>query len=410
MVNPYYIETAGAGVGSALSGLGDIVGKKREERLAKKQEEEAANLAREQFTLLDQAYRSGDMDTVRSIVTQYPQLGERLQMGLGFEESMRDRQLEDSTKVLQRVMTANSPEQARDALIQHIDMLEGEGRDYSQSMQLLQEVANPETFEEGKITAGEMYAMNDVDGFTAFNKAIGEAPVDGVDVQSSTSLPDGSSLLTMKDGSTRFVSQGGEVIDDPEQRAEAIRQAYEFGVQTRADTAAAEAGARSGVEFINTGLETLARNREAMGVYDEVIEAIDAGADTGYVASRLPAMNNATRQLRNAGRRLGLNVIAGATFGALSEGEMNLAMSTALPENMQEEELREWAMAKKAAQMKLNDQLEQAMIYINQGNTPGDWLEEQARLREIRKTQDYGDLTDAEIEELQRLQSELGIN
>jgi len=189
--NPYYIEPAGSTVGQGLAGIGQIIGQKREERMAKEQasiaaEQEGLAQARNKqlFQALDTAYRSGDMETVQSLVMQNPELAEAVQTTMGFQDDMRDRQLGDSTGVLKQVLTTNGPDQARDILIKHINMLAEERRDYTQSMQLLEEIANPETYEEGMITAGEMYAINDAEGFKAFNEALGR----GVKADSGTPM------------------------------------------------------------------------------------------------------------------------------------------------------------------------------------------------------------------------------
>ena len=110
---------------------------------------------------------------------------------------------------------------------------------------------------------------------------------------------------------------------------------------------------------------------------DEVIAELDRGATSGMIQSRLPAWSNATRRLRNVGDRLGIELIKGVTFGALSEAEMNLAMETALPIGLDEPELRQWVLDKRAAQDKLADELSSVVSYMQQGGTPGQWVLEQ---------------------------------
>jgi hypothetical protein len=82
--------------------------------------------------------------------------------------------------------------------------------------------------------------------------------------------------------------------------------------------------------------------------------------------------------------RLGLDVISSVTFGALSEGEMSLAMETAVPRNLDEGALREWLLDKKAAQEKAAEALYQAAVYLGKpGNTLAKWLAEKGSAKGV---------------------------
>ena len=117
-------------------------------------------------------------------------------------------------------------------------------------------------------------------------------------------------------------------------------------------------------------------------VYDEVIASIDSGANTGVIAQKFPSMFQSSVTLDNAAQRLGLGVISSATFGALSEAEMKMAMSTALPKGLEGPALREWVINKKAADAKAAGALEDAAIYFGEpGNTVSSWLKLQKEQR-----------------------------
>ena len=114
---------------------------------------------------------------------------------------------------------------------------------------------------------------------------------------------------------------------------------------------------------------------QTMASYDEAIALIDEGADTGVIESKFPSMKAASIKLDNLQNRLGLDVVANTTFGALSAGELSLAMSTALPKGLDGPELRSWLLDKKASQEKMADYLESAAIYLGTpGNTKVGWL------------------------------------
>jgi hypothetical protein len=71
-------------------------------------------------------------------------------------------------------------------------------------------------------------------------------------------------------------------------------------------------------------------------------------------------------------------VIQNTTFGALSEGEMALALDTALPTNLAPPELRQWLVEHKGAQEKLLSYVESAASYLSiPGSTIGQFIKDQ---------------------------------
>ena len=113
----------------------------------------------------------------------------------------------------------------------------------------------------------------------------------------------------------------------------------------------------------------------------EVVRLVDVeGAETGPLASKLPSFRASTVQLNNMRNRLGLDVIGAVTFGALSKGELDLAMDTALPTQLDGPELVQWAKDKISAQEKLMAYFQKQAIYLSkQGNTPASWTESQMK-------------------------------
>lgn len=91
--------------------------------------------------------------------------------------------------------------------------------------------------------------------------------------------------------------------------------------------------------------------------YQQVLDAIDQGANTGPFISRLPTLSAATANLEQAATQLGLGVISSVTFGALSESELNLAMKTPLNTNLPPDELRKQVMQIMQARAKLSEEL-----------------------------------------------------
>ena len=194
-------------------------------------------------------------------------------------------------------------------------------------------------------------------------------------VQSSKVTPDGTTIIVMKDGTTRVVSATGENLTG-QARADAIRTSENFGADIQANRAQSRGLGDLSAKQVGQAFAGVGKIKTNIGNIDEAIAAIDAGANTGVIASKLPNITAASIQLANVRQQLGLDVIGSVTFGALSEGELNLALDTALPIGLQPQELRKFLVNKKSAQTKLAGYLtEQATYLSKRGNTLSGWLE-----------------------------------
>jgi hypothetical protein len=120
---------------------------------------------------------------------------------------------------------------------------------------------------------------------------------------------------------------------------------------------------------------SIGKANAAIGNIDSAIKAIDDGANTGPVDNWFPSFKTSTIELQNAGNRMGLDVIGAVTFGALSAGEMKLAMSTALPMDMQPKELKTWLGTRKRAQHKLRSEMMKAAQHFESNGSISDYLE-----------------------------------
>lgn len=208
------------------------------------------------------------------------------------------------------------------------------------------------------------------------NKATREVEAQGGDrVQSSSIKPDGTTVIVTSSGQTRVIGPDGVELTG-QARVDAVRDAEEFG----ADIQALRAGARKAGEIGQTealkAFERVGKVRSNVSNLESAIAALDAGASSGVIESRFPNWKASTIELQNIQRQLGLDVIGSVTFGALSEGELSLALETAIPLNMDEPELRDWLSRKRDAQMKLADYLSQQARYLSvPGRTIGDWMQ-----------------------------------
>jgi hypothetical protein len=214
-------------------------------------------------------------------------------------------------------------------------------------------------------------------------------------VQSTQMVGGRLSVQTMANGETRVIDTAtnrqltGEEAQDAISAAETAvadsernknRARTEGNLGAEIDLAGeAAAAAKAGTIAQDLGLkafEQVGKIGSTISNIDQAISAIDNGAKSGQIESRAPAWNAATIELRNLQSQLGLDVVGSVTFGALSEGELRLALGTALPTNLDEPDLRDWLVRKRAAQEKLLSYMnEQARFLSRPGNTVSSWLD-----------------------------------
>jgi hypothetical protein len=209
---------------------------------------------------------------------------------------------------------------------------------------------------------------------------------DAAEVQASSILDGGVVVTVMKDGSTKVLDAAGIELEG-DARAEAIRKAEERGIQIQTERAG---GRRAATVAVNTSLsafDQVGKSRSNIANLEEARRlVVEEGANTGVIADRLPNWKASSVALETVKNELGLDVVGSVTFGALSQGELSLALNTALPTNLTEDALVDWIDRKIAAQRKLQDYLYAQAIYLSDGDkTIGDWLRSQKDEQEERE-------------------------
>ena len=198
-------------------------------------------------------------------------------------------------------------------------------------------------------------------------------------VQSSKVTPNGTTIIVMKDGTTRVVSATGENLTG-QARADAIIASEQFGAETQGTRAQARVGGELTSKQVGVAFAEIGKIKKNIGNIDDAIKAIDDGANTGVIASKFPNITTASITLNNVRSQLGLDVIGSVTFGALSEGELNLALDTALPTTLRPQALKQYLTEKKVAQEKLVGYLSKQISYLSKpGNNLSGWLEQAGR-------------------------------
>ena len=128
---------------------------------------------------------------------------------------------------------------------------------------------------------------------------------------------------------------------------------------------------------IDKGFETIGKIRTNVANINRAIAALDAGARTGAIDRFLPNITAASVELGQIQKELGLDIISAVTFGALSQGEMDLALSTALPVGLDEPALRDFLVRKRDAQNKLSNYFVDQINFLDAGGTLVEFLNQQ---------------------------------
>ena len=136
-------------------------------------------------------------------------------------------------------------------------------------------------------------------------------------------------------------------------------------------------------EVSKASFDQLKGVRSSISTIDEAILAIEKDATSGFFAKYFPSFKESTIALENTAQRMGLDVISATTFGALSEGELKLAMDTAMPRNLKPKALKKWLTERKNAKVKLARELSKMAITLGKGKvTIAEHLEDNATFDE----------------------------
>jgi uncharacterized protein YpiB (UPF0302 family) len=142
----------------------------------------------------------------------------------------------------------------------------------------------------------------------------------------------------------------------------------------------AELTGASRAKAIDSGFSKIQNINSNIGNIDRAISAIDEGASTGAIESRFfPTIRSATVKLEQIQKELGLDIIGAVSFGALSEGELQLALNTALPTNLEPKELKKFLEDKRQAQSKLRDYYKDQINFLDSGGTLAGYLRSKER-------------------------------
>ena len=148
--------------------------------------------------------------------------------------------------------------------------------------------------------------------------------------------------------------------------------------QGMADEAAGQAGniesekgkAQSLVEQYGDASAGLMANNAAIGQFKIAKNAIKNGAQSGPIANMLPTFRAESIKLQNARDSQALTQIANYTFGSLSEAEGDWLKNTAIPLDLDEDELDAWIDKRIEGFERANKAESYRLDMINAGHQP----------------------------------------
>jgi hypothetical protein len=224
-----------------------------------------------------------------------------------------------------------------------------------------------------------MYDRNPTTG--AVTRLGGMAPTAGdgggsaPKVQRSEILTGGAVMTVMDNGESIVRDTDGNVVTGKE-RSELLKNAGLSKIEQSGEMAATKQLREDAVKNADVAFKSSQSIRSNIVNLKEAIAQIDAGANTGVIASKFPNLLNASIELQNIQSRLGLDVVGQTTFGALSGSELNLALQTGLPTNLEGPALKQWLIKRIEAQENVSKYLTKQATYLSKpGNTLAGWME-----------------------------------
>jgi len=183
-----------------------------------------------------------------------------------------------------------------------------------------------------------------------------------------------------------FGRQAGFERVTPQEQAEIdiqkSRETEAIKSQAALETTAGKAAIKKSGEFF----DQIGQIREANLNVEEAIRLLqEEGAASGPIISRFPSIKASAVKLDNVRRKMGLDIIGAVTFGALSKGELDLALATAIPLELPPSDLISWLERRKSSQEKLSNYYEEAASFLGTpGNTIPKFIKQQKARKQVR--------------------------
>lgn len=259
---------------------------------------------------------------------------------------------------------------------------EREGLNFEQLQREANEYINNESFrQESQQLQLEAARLNNQELVEKLNNPESDALFE----RDTVTFGNGLSIMTNSKGEKIVTNLQGEVLIGDE-RVQALQDAKEQAIE---DEAAKSSARRSGSKYADIAVAALDNSEiliQQVAGLNNAIQRLDEGAKVGSLDRLLAAFDMPTAALQTQQRELGLGVISSVTFGALSQGELDLALSINAPETNDEAELRNWYERKAAATLKLAQAAKEQAIYFSRpGASIEGWYALQDSIRAERE-------------------------
>lgn len=204
----------------------------------------------------------------------------------------------------------------------------------------------------------------------------------------------GVSRAVGKDGTVQVRSPSGRILENADAdaalkagfnselllaggRAGAAASAEaDVRIRTGPGIAAAEQASKDAVALSTEAFKKIPLLERQIGNYDEAIRLVEReGANTGVISSKFPSLTSSAVALDNLQKSMGLDIIATSLPGAASEGDVRMALQTALPTGLDGPELAQWLKDKKEATKRVLTGIKRVAKYMGKGNTVAQYLE-----------------------------------
>ena len=184
----------------------------------------------------------------------------------------------------------------------------------------------------------------------------------------------GTTVMAFQGGGRKVLDPNGIEVTGKD-AAKVILDANAYDVEQARLTKLAEANASNQAALVSDTIKSIDSTRSSIRNYarakSALKEAIANGKNvTGLVENLFPNVTAVAAELENARNALGLDVIGSVTFGALSKGELDLALTQGLPLQLEEKQLLEFIERRELALNKMKTSLVEAARFLSKdGNT-----------------------------------------
>lgn len=388
--NPFYVHPGGdmtrglAGLTNQVNQIGQQRRIDAKEAEAKQKEQEAMQRAQEIKAEAQRVYASGDPEEIRQFRIKHPDIGKVVQEQVTgkFKEGQ-----EDIFDQGYRFLSADDTESMSNVITGMESMLSDEkyNPEQKQMIQSFIETAKKDP-EAAKRQAQTFLVTGDFDRYENYAKSFGLA---GEGEKETPAAIQEFDMLTkgMSDEdreSARRIKLGLEprAVGSSDMTIAELGIANLIGdvkatINERAKFGEMQGSQRS--QAIDKGFDKVQKLQQNISNLDDAIAAVDAGAGTGAIEKRFPSIRESSVLLDQVQGALALDVIGSVTFGALSEGELALAKSIAIPTGLEGPALKDWLQKKKEAQGKLLNYFREQIDFLDQGGSVAGFLRKKSR-------------------------------